>query len=565
MRVAKPLGMPGLNSLRQHALIALALVAINLAFFASIDYGNSYGNDDWMHLYRTCELRSPEIVDRPLALLSLFTLCPFLKADLSLYHLVLIGFRLTSAFCLYLLVWQISRQILFAFSCGVVFSVFVVNDGFLIFTYLQQNDHVFSQMLVLLALNTFVYCLRLPNGGLYKAAAWCVSFLLLSLTMLVREAATPLLFVIPLLIVALERPYNKSRLLYVGLWNAAIFVWVVRYIWVFRSNANYSNGTFLDVDPIRMYYASKNQFDFAFRPLLQLRVSDIYQFHLGGLAVIAIVVVGFLFVRHRLQLNETTQLTARHGFQYLGWILGGVSAAWLGLAAFLPTIYSSLPTRTHMLSLAGESVVLISVVWLVGCFISQPRARLLIQLGGLIWIGAQGTMVVNKTQQEMYGFSGTWDNSAYFFRSLANLVPAVKGPTLFVYIENPETDETPFVAGWNFQYGLRYFYNNRATGIVPSDSIFGSWKVTDAGIQVQEIWIDTPHTFGWNEIVFITREISGRVVILDQLPEPFLTAYRQSLYRPLDRIDLAFIPPRIQESFPILSGPYWTAENSLLR
>jgi hypothetical protein len=49
------------------------------------------------------------------------------------------------------------------------------------------------------------------------------------------------------------------------------------------------------------------------------------------------------------------------------------------------------------------------------------------------------------------------------------------------------------------------------------------------------------------------------------LPAPFLSNDRQNLYRPFDLITRAFIPSRIRETFPVLSGPDWTDNNYLLQ
>ncbi len=551
--------------LRQHVWSALAILAITLAFFQGIDYGNSLGADDWMHLYRTCEIRSPEFIERPFALLSLYMVCPIFKADLSLYHFVLIGFRVASAFLLYLLVWQISRQALFAFACGAVFSTFLVRDGFFVFTYLQQNDHVFSQMLVLLTLNVFIHCLRSQNTGRFKVIWLLVSLLLLIVTSLVREATIPLLLTIPLLVSLFDRDFSKSRLLSLGLWVAVIVGWVIRYAIVMRGGASYSGGTFLDLDLTRMLLASKDQLDFAFRRVFQLSPDDIYQFRASIFIVIGTLVFCFLLILRSLYSHQTEPSILRRSIYYLVWVLGGVLAAWLGFAAFLPTIYASSPIRTHILATAGESVALAGVIWLISYITSYAGWRIAVQVIGLAVVGAHGAVMANIAQQDMYSFVGTWENPAYFFRSLANTIPAVKGQTLLIYIENPATEETPFIGGWNLQFGLRYFYEDQVTGIIPTDNILGEWSISDSGIRVQELWIDPPHTFGWNEIIFITRETSGRIYILDKLPERFLTAYRQSLYRPFDQITPAFIPQRIRESFPIISGPDWTGENYLLQ
>src|ERR1700690_3447584 len=114
----------------QHAWVALALASLALAAYVGVTYGNSYGSDDFDHLYRTCQTRNTEMVGRPLALGIVYELCPYFGASPLPYFLALLGFRAVCAFLLYVLIWQVCPgQPLFAFACGAGLATFMVNDS----------------------------------------------------------------------------------------------------------------------------------------------------------------------------------------------------------------------------------------------------------------------------------------------------------------------------------------------------------------------------------------------------------------------------------------------------
>jgi len=565
----KSFNRPSLNpqpsALKQHLWVALALTAMALAAYTGVAYGNSYGGDDWAHVYHSCQLHGMEMVGRPLALLIVGGICSFFGTQPLVYHLALLGFRAASAFLLYLLIWQISpNQGLFAFACGAASTTVLVHDSSFVATLLQQTDHVASVILTLLALNAFTAYLYSEGSWLGRAGWLVLSLILVGVTPLVREATFPLLFTIPLLVSVAHWHWSRSRLAGLVAWNGVIILGAVRFIEALRQ-LNYISGTFKDLNIDRMLSASQNQLDFAFRVITQLSMHDIFPFQPAIFVAVVVTVAGFLIVRRLIVPTEDAKSRLKQGLVFIVWIAVGLLTTWLGLAAFLPSALATSPTRTHVLSFAGEAITLMGVTWLVSSLIVNHWWKAAIQLAGLMWVSAHGAMFANLTQQELDQYAATWQNAAYFWRSLANIAPAFKVPTLLIYVENPAIEEAPLVYGWNFQYGLRYFYNDQATGIVPTDNPFGEWTVSDKGILFQEIWIDQPHLFGWDAIVFTTRDNSGRILVLDKLPERFLTAYRQSLYHPHERILTGFIPPRIQAAFPILSGPDWAQDDALVR
>jgi hypothetical protein len=125
----------------------------------------------------------------------------------------------------------------------------------------------------------------------------------------------------------------------------------------------------------------------------------------------------------------------------------------------------------------------------------------------------------------------------------------LKEGTLIVYIENPDMFETPFTAGFSFQYAMRYFYEDRATGIIPTDNIFESWTVSDSGIALDERWVGR-HEYGWDAVIFIGRRQDGTVYVMDDIPEPYYRPDRQAQYAPASRVVHGPISERILQAYP---------------
>lgn len=557
----------------QHILVALALTAICLVSYTVVDYGNNLGIDDWVHFYKSYLLHTPDYSNRPLALLALVGLSPILKGDYFTYHFISCATYSLAAFLIYLLVWRLDQtQSLFAFACGAATAIFRVNDTWFLLSFIYAVDILSNLIVVLLALNVYaIYLNHLVQGGRSAWVLLVVSIGLSGLAVFIREGSIPLLLGLPLLL-SLSKPVSVKSLASYGVWSLAVVVFSLRYVLpVFGVGpATYGSVLFQDFDPVRIFWASRGQFEFAFpliiqTPVIQTEVPTLYQNGLAVAATLAIIAVSFVLLGHQLW-DKTAEKSFRQGtWDSIKSIAVALVAAWLGFAAFLPTNFADSRIRTHILSIPGEAIVAVSTVWLLSYLSRSINWRWVIRLVGVCWIAIYSVSMLGKLQTELYSFDATWENTASFMRSLAHLAPAVKSPTLFIYVENPDTEETPFVSGFSFQYAVRYFYGESATGLVPSDSILGKWSVSDAGIFMEEAMIKDPNTYGWNEIIVFTRESSGRLVILEMLPERFLTSYRQGLYRPLARIVPAFVSTRIQETFPILSGPNWSAENYLLQ
>jgi hypothetical protein len=557
------------EDLKQHLLVALALTAISLAIYSLVDYGNAFGIDDWAHFYNIYHNASPNYSDRPLALILFEFLSPILTTNFLAYHLVLLALRAASGFLVYSLVRQlIPRQPLFAFTCGLVSCVFIVRDSFFLVSLFLTNDNYASVIFTLLALNLHTAYMQNTQGPVAKRSIYFIASLgLACATPLVREATLPLLFTVPIIIFVCQHQFSRARIMGVLAWCGIVVGTALHYVLpVFGlAKPTYGSQMFVSLAPQRLLSGTQNQFDFAFRSLAQLDSHAIYQNRLPVFLTVCIVLLCFLIVRSKIQDQDDDLNYRATWLSYIVWMTGGVLAAWLGFAAYLPSIYATSPTRTHMLSIAGEAIVLTASLWLVSRLRNKTSWRLIVQVLGLVFIATYGTVTIANSQLELYSYAATWDNLAYFMRSLAHLAPAVQQPTLFVYIENRNLEETPFVSGFSFQYAARYFYNDTATALMPADNIFGDWQVSDAGIDMHEKWVDTPHLYQWNEMIFITRDDTGRLLILTTLPDKFYSPSRQAMYQPGARIQNAFISNRTHAAFPALSSADWSEHDYLLQ
>jgi len=553
-------------SIKLHLWVAVALMAVALSAYVGVARGNSWGVDDGLHFYRACQLRSPEAFDRPFSLLLLYGLCPFLGSRPENYFLALLAVRTLCAFLLYLLIWQVAPgQPLFAFACGAVSATVLVNDNFFIVSLLQQTDHSLSLLLTLLALNAFTAYQRAPARW-YVQIIWLVASLgLVALTPLVRESTFPLLACIPLAQILVDWNFSRRRLGGAAAWYGVLLLDVLRTLAYLNKPGNYAGGLFQDLHVGRMVSASLSQLKFGFEGPFELQTQHIFTFSPAVLTAVVVMTASFLAI-YKLTISDVMPVAKeRRWATLIAWPVVGLLSVWLGFAAFLPTVYALQFNHTHVLSIAGESITLVGLAWLLSNLTPTVNLRTAIQLGSLAWLAALGATFANVGQEELESYGATWGNKAYFFRSLAQLVPAVKEPTLMIYIPNPADKDTPITSGHMFQYSLRYFYDDDVTGIVPTYRMSSIRTVSDEGIWYWEDWNPTPHTYGWEAIIFLTRDDSGRLLILDKLPDPYLTAYRQRLYHPYSAVLPEFAPPRFTITFPILSGPDWANDDFLVR
>jgi hypothetical protein len=559
----------GRRALAEHVWVALALVACSLALFLAVDYGNSYGRDDGVHTYLAWHAYTPDGYSRPLAISVLRAFYLLFHTDLIAYHFVLIGLRAASAFLTYHLVRLLTpARPVFAFVAGLLTAIFVIADRTFVMSFVEYVG-LGGQVVALLALDAFVAYLvgqRLAKRS--RVALLLASLVLVGGVVLMREDTVPLLVAVPSLVVVLKRAWSRPNLLGMAAWLGITFAATSLYALPLLglAPATYSSANFLDLDLGRMLSASLSQVRYAFQPLAFLDSADLFEYLLPALLVALVAVTAFRLVRWKLRRpgeagGASDQAALVH---FAVWLGVGLAATWLGFAAFLPTGSAASRIRVQLLSAPGEAITLASGIWLLGRLAREGRGRRLVQLGGISLVAIYGAVNSVASQSGVYGYAAGWENRAYFLRSLAHLAPQVTPPSLFVYVENPALDETPFVNGFTFQYAVRYFYDDQATGLIPTDNIFDRWSAGDAGITMEERWIAEPRVYGWDEMIFVTRDEAARLLILDILPDDFYTESRQALYRPHLRIQAAFVSERVRESFPVVAGPDWSGRKQFL-
>jgi hypothetical protein len=115
------------------------------------------------------------------------------------------------------------------------------------------------------------------------------------------------------------------------------------------------------------------------------------------------------------------------------------------------------------------------------------------------------------------------------------------------------------VSGWGFFYALRYFYDDQAAGIIPTDSLWAhNWEIRDDGVEITPAFeaVEARHSFHrWDEIIVIAKDTYGRAVILDRLPPELYAPERARLYDPYARIEPGFVPARVREILPPIQYP----------
>lgn len=550
-------------TLGQHALVALALGAIGLAFFAASRVGNNLGIDDWMHFYYVYYLRSLHFADRPLSLILLGALQPLAGTDYLVYHIAMLAVRIASAWFIYLSVRYLAPDDpLFAFACGALFLTFFVYDLYLLLTPIYITNSVASLFLTLAALAAHFIVMQ----GKRPHVVW---FLLLTLSIalayvspLVREDGIPLLVGIPTLVFLAQRDFHWRRVIGLAIWLTAVLLGGRMSILsvLGLGGQTYARGLYTGLNLGALLVASFKQFHFAFYDLIFSTWEWWYPYRLFALVNTSLVLISLNGFARLNGWREPAEMRWPRTQRYLLFVAGGFAATWLGFAAYLPTMFAMDTSNAHILAMAGEAVLLASLIWLAGSLFRQGNHRQIIRALGLVYVVFCGTASIGRTQHQITEeLAGSWENTAYFMRSLAHLVPDVNEPTLFVYIEDPDLPEAPFTSGFSFQYAVRYFYDNQATGLIPTDNILGSWSVSDEGIMMSEAWIPGgAELFPWECVIFFKREHSGRLFILDEPPADFAPEAARARYDPHRLIARAYIPTRVQETFPILVDmPGW--------
>lgn len=539
--------MPVTLPSRREWLIVLALITtITLAFYSIVQPGNTLGIDEWMHVHRVTH-GTPEMSSRPLALVVMWLLFPLINLNVMGWHIVSLVMWVITAFLVYLTVRLIDpERPLFALMCGILYIVYFQDDFWLPLFFLQTVDALTSALFTAAALCAHFATMRLSDSPpRVRLPLLIASGVLAFLSPMVREASVVILITLPILIFVLQRQYDRRHGLGVAVIVGATFAAALRYVLpLIGIGETYGAGIFTDLDPARMGGSILVQYRFFLDPLIQ-RASVRPVIMLVG--VLGLVISGGLVLLMRLVPQRIDADLRRDAL----WVAGSAIAIFLGFAAYLPTIYADSVWRTHMLSRPAEASLIASTIWLISDLIPPIMARRVVRVLGVLYVTAAGTAMLWQQQTALTQLGGTWGTMTTFMESLAAQVPDVNEPTLIVFMELPPPHEAPFTSGFGFQYAMRYFYSERATGLIPSDHISGTVEVSDDGFLMTESWVEGSHLYGWDEVIFITREEDGTVVILGTLPDAYHTPARQSQYDPHARIADGEIAPRLRETFGV--------------
>lgn len=516
---------------RMQAVLAFVLLLVmSILFFSVSRPGNIIGGEEFLHPYLV-ERGTVDIVNRPLALILLWLVEPVLGFNPLGYYALTILIWAISAFLLFLIIRLLSpNRPLFALICAVVFIFYIPEDFWYFIMSTQTTDMLGSTLGVMVSLYAYFKFTRVHRWEWLAAAA-----ILAFATLMIREAAAPILGGLPVIVFVLERRFERWRWIGLAIWSAAVLLAVVRYALPVLgiSSANYPSSVYSGVDVGSILKATVIQARFAILPLFWPGRERIFAV-LPQVVLMSIIALLILFVLGRRLPDEPR---TRLG-EAAAWIGGSLAAAWLGVAAFLPTIYATRIERTQLLSKAGEAVLIVSVIWLIADLISMKWSGLRsVGRAGVLYVLMAGLAMGGYVQRQLDTFGATWENFSQIMTTLSDQVPNVDEGTLFVYIEHPNPYEAPFTAGYTFQFAIRYFYEDRATGLMPNEIHYGEYEFRDEGICFGEDSFGLqPRLYGWDEIIVIERDAAGDVVIVPTLPDALHTPERQAQYDPAARI-----------------------------
>ena len=545
--------------LAPHLWVALALTAIGLASFVAVDQGNLFGIDEWGYIYAVSRGSAEYATNRPLTLLpwllAYHAVGPHPLAVQGVYLLL----RISNAFLIYLLVRRFSpRNTLFAVACGGLYLTFLIDDWFFLQSQAALNimGIVFFTLLALYLY--FLYASRRSYPALLLslpfafAAVWGY------------EAAVPLLIGVPVLVFLIERDFSPARLAGLGVWLAVIVASSVRYVSpLLDRTGTYGSSLLVDLNPLRMARDGLRQFVFVYKDLLLAEPARLFPYRLPAIISAGVLLIALAILHAGTGGREEPPAEWR---RYALWLAAGVVVTWLGFAAFLPTGLIRAIERIHPFSAAGEAITLSAAIWLAGSPLrTRPRHMWALRYAAVGFVAAFGAAQTGYLQDDLYFWQATWETQSYYLRSLAHLVPDVEEDTLFVYLEDPDLPQVPFVSGWAFQFAVRYLYDDAANGLVTRDTLFlHDWEIRDDGVEITpqpapslSRFVGAGHYYyTWDQIIVVSKTPDGRAFIFDELPPELYAPRRAALYDPYARIRAGpFVPERVRRPLPPIQNP----------
>ncbi|GAB4481865.1 MAG: hypothetical protein Kow00124_30060 [Anaerolineae bacterium] len=597
------------------ALAAFGLLA--LAFYLGVYWGNAWGIDEWPVTYAVSTGSVAYFYGRPLNLLVYWLAYPLVDAHPLAGYAVIALLRAANAMLIYLILRPFTpRDRFFAFAAAAFYLAYLVPDFLMLEGFFRISDMLGHLTITLGALYLYLRYMRdghpaLLIGGLGLAVV----------SIWGRESAVPLLAGAALLAFAARHPQTQSppgrgrwptlsdrqvaasgrggaaplargaddgpqarhggwsarpsRREWIGLalWLIVIAAAAFRYALPLLGLVpeTYMSDLVTTFSPRALLANTVYQFRLAFQDIptlttAALRGSDsVPGPALPVLVALAALIAALGIMRRALgpAPAEGDRPAVRLRRAAL-WLAVGLALAWLGMAAYLPTMLSEQIYRIHVIASIGEGIALAAAAWLVAAPLPDVRMRRAVQGLLLAFFAAAGVVTITAQQRGIYHNHATWDSEAYFLRRLAHLIPDVEDNTLLVLmVYDPATNPPPFVQNYSFQYAVRYLYDDRLVAYASNGPILAhDGVVTDDGIALvrwpgydpaSPLIRETAH--GWDEIIIIEQNEYGYPVILEELPEQYYTPARAALYDPYARIRRGFIPGRIQKLLPPILNP----------
>lgn len=515
--------------------------------YSVVDIGNNNGiSDEWGHIYSITRGDVMYFSGR-FNLLGLIPYYFFQPTFYSLYYPV-IALRIVNAFLIYSLISLLEpNHRAFAFLCGVMYLIFAVRDHLVIYIGSIQIEHLVPIAFVLLALIGYVHANQTGN------TRWlAVGIIAAIAAVLMRETPIPTLLTAPIGLFLVQKRFDRSSWLRLSLFLVGVLgasLWYARPF-LGLTAPTYGSQLLTDLNPTRITDGLLFQIRLALLPVF---FSIDNQILFPTVLIIAATLGSLIFFELRFS-DQGSQFEARprRFLRFLTWAVVGAFVALIGLSAYLPTRAISINFRVLMLPQVGIAIMLAGAVWMAGSIFDNVNVRRFIHLSCAAYIAVYGFTTLNGMQQEVYRWQGQWENTAQFIRSLGHVAPSVKENTLIIYHQNPKIiEESPFNWGGTFQYAIQYFYEDRARGHILEDNRIGDIHIGDAGIELGNPTnpadpMASRSFHRWDEVLVITRNPTGEIVIMNVLPEALYTPARALVYNPYARIIPGFVMPRIR-------------------
>lgn len=564
----------GYPRLRRDLLVFAAYLLVTAALFTIIDYGNREGGDSWGHYYFATNGQLSYHTNRPTALLpvALFAYSFGLSPIFS-HTLVLLG-RCLNGYLLFLILRQyIPSKWWVGYVAGLVYILFFVPDWFFLLNFFAVSDNLFSLTFMLLAL--YLYVLSSNNGSYYMLI---IASMLALIASGMREALLPLLVSVPVLDFLLRRQYNWTAFVRLCIWSGFILMPVVWYALPILGleGETYSSGFREPLSFRRILSRISVQLSATIQPFFLLQVNKLNVYRLPILLVNVGLILGWLLLESQGQRQTVRQVQPAHQRVLLPivWLGLGTIIWLLGLFAYLLTIVADEVIRVHSATPLGIGILIASGAWLLSEIVPKTWPRNIIVILVLSFVGTISVIQVSDLQNELYVLDSVWSDQAEYFRTLTHIAPDVDDETLIVHVQPRGQDDSPFIYGFGFQYSIQATYGEAVRSLVSNDRLTGSdWQISEDGITITQTHPGPPsfaftnQHYNWEQVIFVTKDKTGRSVILQSISADSLAAFgefndyvdlsvigpdAEAAYAPYERIQRGYVDEQVQAVYPPL-------------